>query len=161
MAYFPKGIRREGFIGKIDGFPNALTFTLIKPGATLSDVARSLKIIQDDIALRRRQEINTNPKIEDEEPAKAPTKRGEIAPTRCHPLFFRYSRAWLSAATGYSKGYLSRIATGRLPLSHLFIERVCSALNQTESELFSSDAVRATPSPEAILTLEECDDGEK
>jgi len=40
-SYFPKEIRQEGFIGNIDGLPNALTFTLIKPGATLADV-RSL-----------------------------------------------------------------------------------------------------------------------
>ena len=35
-SYFPKEIRRAGFIGKIEGFLNALTCTLVKPGATLN-----------------------------------------------------------------------------------------------------------------------------
>ncbi len=51
-SYFPKEIRRAGFIGKIEGFLNALTCTLIKPGATLTDVERSLKIILGDVTLR-------------------------------------------------------------------------------------------------------------
>jgi len=55
MTYFPKEIRREGFVGEIEGLPNALTFTLIKPGTKLKDVERSLRIILEDIALRRDQ----------------------------------------------------------------------------------------------------------
>jgi len=55
MAYVPKEIRQEGFIGEIQGLPNALTFTLIKPGTKLTDVERSLKIILRDIRLRREQ----------------------------------------------------------------------------------------------------------
>ncbi len=159
MAYFPKGIRQDGFVGKVEGFPNALTLTLIKPGAALSDVQRSLKIIQEDIALRREQEEEEEEEVE--EPAKPPTGGRQISPTRRHPLFAKYSRAWLSATTGYSKGYLCRIATGKVPFPHFFIERVCSALNQTKSELFLPDAVRASPSPEGILPPEKCEDLEK
>ncbi len=55
MTYFPKEIRQEGFVGEIEGLPNALTFTLIKPGTKLSDVEKSLRIILRDIALRRQQ----------------------------------------------------------------------------------------------------------
>lgn len=55
MTYFPKEIRREGFVGEIEGLPNALTFTLIKPGTKLIDVEKSLQIILQDIALRRQQ----------------------------------------------------------------------------------------------------------
>ncbi len=55
MTYFPKEIRREGFVGEIEGLPNALTFTLIKPGTKLADVEKSLRILLQDIALRRRQ----------------------------------------------------------------------------------------------------------
>lgn len=51
MTYFPKEIREEGFVGQIEGLPNALTFTLIKPGTKLSDVQRSLQIVVQDIAL--------------------------------------------------------------------------------------------------------------
>lgn len=53
-----------------------------------------------------------------------------------HPLFIRYRREWLSKMTGYSKGYLSRVATGRIPLSRSFVERVCFTLRASEAELF-------------------------
>jgi len=52
MTYFPKEIRQEGFVGEVEGLPNALTFTLIKPGTSLVDVARSLRIVLRDIELR-------------------------------------------------------------------------------------------------------------
>ncbi len=55
MAYFPKEIREEGFVGEIEGLPNALTFTLIKPGTNLADAARSLRIVLLDIELRMKQ----------------------------------------------------------------------------------------------------------
>ncbi len=55
MTYFPKEIREEGFVGEIEGLPNALTFTLIKPGTNLTDVARSLRIVLLDIELRMEQ----------------------------------------------------------------------------------------------------------
>jgi len=58
MTYFPKEVRQEGFVGKIEGLPNALTFTLIKPGTKLADVERSLGIILEDIKLRREREEN-------------------------------------------------------------------------------------------------------
>ena len=59
-----------------------------------------------------------------------------------HPLFIKYRRHWLHELTGYSKGYLCRVATGRIPLSRSFIERVCFKLNQPEAELFLPDAER-------------------
>jgi len=52
MPYFPKEIRQEGFIGEIEGLPNACTFTLIKPGTKLADVEKILKIVLQDIELR-------------------------------------------------------------------------------------------------------------
>ena len=55
LTYFPKDIRREGFVGKVEGLCNALTLVLIKPGTKLADVEESLKILLQDIALRRRQ----------------------------------------------------------------------------------------------------------
>ena len=55
VTYFPREIRRGGFVGEIEGLPNALTFTLIKPGTKLADVGKSLNIILQDIALRRQQ----------------------------------------------------------------------------------------------------------
>ena len=55
VTYFPKEIRREGFVGEVEGLPNALTLTLIKPGTKLADVETSLRIILRDIRLRRKQ----------------------------------------------------------------------------------------------------------
>jgi len=55
VTYFTKVIRKEGFVGEIEGLPNALTFTLIKPGTKLVDVAKSLEILLQDIELRRQQ----------------------------------------------------------------------------------------------------------
>lgn len=55
VTYFPRAIRKEGFVGEIEGFSNALTFTLIKPGTKLIDVEKSLRIILQNIALRREQ----------------------------------------------------------------------------------------------------------
>ncbi len=55
VTYFPKVIRKEGFVGEIEGLPNALTFTLIRPGTKLADVVKSLEIILQDIELRRQQ----------------------------------------------------------------------------------------------------------
>jgi len=56
-----------------------------------------------------------------------------------HPIFIKYTRAWLSEVTGYSKGYLCRVATGKISLSQSFIERVCFSLNQPKEELFLPD----------------------
>lgn len=55
---------------------------------------------------------------------------------RQHPVFKKYTREWLHELTGYSKIYLSRIASGGVPLSRPFIERLCSKLNEPSDELF-------------------------
>ena len=60
-----------------------------------------------------------------------------------HPLFVKYKRDWLHEVTGFSKNYLCRIATGRVPLNRSFIERICFSLHQPESELFLPDAAEA------------------
>jgi len=59
-----------------------------------------------------------------------------------HPMFVKYTRDWLHKKTGFSKGYLSRVATGKVPLSRSFIERVCFKLNQPEEELFLPDSAK-------------------
>ncbi|MBA7616924.1 hypothetical protein ES703_24226 [subsurface metagenome] len=68
---------------------------------------------------------------------------------RQHPLFIKYTREWLHQVTGFSKGYLCRVATGKTPLSRSFIERVCFKLNQPKEELFLLDAteVHSRPGP--------------
>lgn len=56
ITYIPKDLREEGFVGKVDGFPNALTLILVKPGASLADIERSLRILLQNIRLRKGQE---------------------------------------------------------------------------------------------------------
>ena len=58
---------------------------------------------------------------------------------RQHPVFIKYTRDWLHEITGFSKGYLCRVATGKVPLSRSFVERVCFKLKEPEMELFSPD----------------------
>ena len=55
-----------------------------------------------------------------------------------HPVFIRYRRDWLHRVTGYSKGYLCRVATGKIQASRSFIERIAYHLKQPEHELFNS-----------------------
>lgn len=62
-----------------------------------------------------------------------------------HPLFKKYTREYLHEVTGFSKGYLSRIATGRIPISSSFIERVCFKFRKPESELFLPIATEVPP----------------
>jgi hypothetical protein len=63
-----------------------------------------------------------------------------------HPVFLIYTRDWLHQTTGYSKDHLSRIATGKLPLTRAFIDRVCYALKRPAEELFLPDAVNSQSS---------------
>lgn len=62
-------------------------------------------------------------------------------PQKQHPLFEIYTRGHLSKVTGYSKVYLCRVASGKVPLTRAFIDRVCFKLNLPEGKLFLSDAV--------------------
>ena len=62
-----------------------------------------------------------------------------------HPIFYKYTRDWLHQQTGFSKGYLSRVATGKVPLSRSFIERVCFKLGAHEKELFLPDSTHSAP----------------
>ena len=55
VTYFPKQVREEGFTNAVEGLANALTVTFIRPGAKLADVETSLRILLQDIALRRQQ----------------------------------------------------------------------------------------------------------
>ena len=62
--------------------------------------------------------------------------------TRQYPLFIKYRREWLAEVTGFSRGYLCRVATGRYPLSRSFVERVCFKLQLGEEDLFGSDGTQ-------------------
>lgn len=62
-----------------------------------------------------------------------------------HPLFVKYTRDWLHQQTGFSKGYLSRVATGKVPLSLSFVERVCFKLGEHQEDLFLPDSKHSAP----------------
>lgn len=131
--YLPREVRREGFIGEIHGLANAVTITFFKPGASLGSVAESLRILQADIALRRQHEASLTG-----EGQRPPVKHRAGKPK--HPVFAKYTRDWLHEVTGFSKGYLCRVATGKSQVSRSFIERVCYKLQMPEEELFLPEA---------------------
>jgi len=62
------------------------------------------------------------------------------------PLFKIYTRSYLSEVTGFSKGHLSRVNTGKQRLSRTFIDRCCYKLRRPEEELFLPEAVAAAAS---------------
>lgn len=64
-----------------------------------------------------------------------------------HPLFIEYRRDFLHRVTGFSKGYLSRVATGKTPLTRSFISQVCYKLNRPEEELFLPGGAEARLTP--------------
>ena len=54
--YMPTQLVKEGFKGDVDVYVNAVTITIVKPGTSLEDIEKSLKIILDDLALRKAQD---------------------------------------------------------------------------------------------------------
>ena len=58
VTYIPDELRNDGFKGKVDYLANAKTVTLMKPGATLEEVEKSLRIILLDIKLRKGENNN-------------------------------------------------------------------------------------------------------
>ena len=56
LAWIPKGILKEGFVGDVEAFADALTLVLIKPGTPLAQVRNSLRLLVKDIDLRLAQE---------------------------------------------------------------------------------------------------------
>jgi len=56
VAYIPKDLVDQGLSGDVDGYADAVTLTLVKPGTPLGDVERSLKIVLKDIQFRRERE---------------------------------------------------------------------------------------------------------
>ena len=51
-------------------------------------------------------------------------------------IFLKYTREYLSQVTGYSKGTLSRIASGARAPSEVFIGVCCHALKEPQEDLF-------------------------
>lgn len=134
VTYLPKEFRKEGFTGTIELISNPLALFLIKPGVTLADAEKSLEVIRQVINLRRQQGGKAKVTREGQRPK--PVKYGKPQ----HPVFAMYTRDWLHEITGFSKGYLSRVASGKNRVTCSFIERVCYKLQMPESELFLPSA---------------------
>jgi len=141
LCYIPKSLRIEGFIGDIEFLENSVTVTLIRPGTELADVGKSLQLVRESVGLRIQQQgVDARRKVlKGDFPSSK--EDDQTTPRRCHPVFLKYSRSYLERVLGYSKGYLSRIAKGRIPLSQSFVERACFRLQETEDVLFLSDSL--------------------
>ena len=127
QTYLPREVRNSGFIGAVEVISSVATLTFIKPNAKLGDIQGSLRLTSSELALLWGGIASSG--------AKPDELSGALASR--HPLFAKYSRDWLSQTLGYSKGYLSRIATGRVHLSRPFVERACYRLGELEADLFS------------------------
>ena len=53
-TYIPDELRDDGYVGWVEFLANARTVTLIKPETSLEDVEKSLRIVLQDIRLRRK-----------------------------------------------------------------------------------------------------------
>jgi hypothetical protein len=53
----------EGFDGDLEGFANACTFVLVKPGTTIDQAIESLKTTIRDLQLRKKLSQNNEPKL--------------------------------------------------------------------------------------------------
>jgi len=57
QAYIPKRIILAGFSGNCETLSSAVTITILRPGACLEDIKRSLEITIQDIDLQMKQEM--------------------------------------------------------------------------------------------------------
>ena len=57
LAYIPKEIRDDGFVGDLEGMPDAFTFTLVKPGVSLQQVKKGLQLTLKQIDLQMEHEL--------------------------------------------------------------------------------------------------------
>ena len=79
-------------------------------------------------------------------------------------IFLKYTREYISQITGYSKGYLCRIATGAREPSEPFIGLCCHTLKESQHDLFKliepnaacvSPALTGGPDQDLISTIDE------
>jgi cytochrome c556 len=68
------------------------------------------------------------------------------------PIFEKYNRSYLIKTTGFSRGHLSRIARGKVPLTRSFIAKACFALEEPAKKLFLPEVIAAnSPSKDPVL----------
>lgn len=54
LVCVPQEMVEDGMVGNVDSYPNAVTLTLVTPGANLQDIKSSLERTLDDIEHRIR-----------------------------------------------------------------------------------------------------------
>lgn len=52
LVCIPRSMIEQGMVGNVDAFANAITLTIVSPGASLEDVRTSLETVIRDINLR-------------------------------------------------------------------------------------------------------------
>ena len=79
-------------------------------------------------------------------------------------MFLKYTREYLAQVTGYSKNYLSRIATGARAPGEVFIGACCHTLKESQDYLFElvelhkasiDPALKGHPDQEWLETIDE------
>jgi hypothetical protein len=60
LVCIPSSMVEEGMVGDVDSYANAITLTLVSPGASLVEVKESLETVLKDIELRMRIEGKTS-----------------------------------------------------------------------------------------------------
>jgi len=56
LVCVPSPMVEEGMVGDVESYANAVTLTLVSPGASLEDVKASLETVIKDVELRMRIE---------------------------------------------------------------------------------------------------------
>lgn len=59
MAYFPDDIREAGFVGELEGISTSLSLVFVRPGASVSDILKSLELIEKDLRLETKYQAET------------------------------------------------------------------------------------------------------
>lgn len=87
--YLPKDVRQEGFDEELDGYMNAVTLTLVRPGTNLTLAIESLQGVIKDFELRKKAGMERLPAekagqepLEDEEPNQPEPSTDTIARLR-------------------------------------------------------------------------------
>jgi hypothetical protein len=63
LAYIPRNLIDEGYIGDVVTLANFNTVTLLRPGSTIDDQIESLELITQDLKMRKRAEEAEKVKI--------------------------------------------------------------------------------------------------
>ena len=56
LAYIPRNLINEGYVGDVNTLANFNTVTLLRPGSTIDDQIESLELIIQDLKMRKRAE---------------------------------------------------------------------------------------------------------